>query len=119
MKQPGGDPGRAEDDDGAGKEHRAQPLPPGEQPERGAAEPKRHVKKDRVGAHREAPALRRSAAHGFNAKAGIDERITEAGERGAAAAKTKFDANQIKAKPAASTNTQTSATLAPPSLSGV
>ena len=73
MKQPGGDPGRAEDDDGAGKEHRAQSLPPGEQPERGAAEPKRHVKKDRVGAHREAAALRRCAAHGFNAKAGIDE----------------------------------------------
>jgi hypothetical protein len=52
MKQP--DHGRAEDDDGAGKEHRTQSLPPGEQPERGAAEPNRHVKKDRVGAHREA-----------------------------------------------------------------
>ena len=65
--------GRAEHDDGAGKEHRAQSRPPGEQPERGAAEPKRHVKKDGVGAHREAAALRRGAVHSFNAKARIDE----------------------------------------------
>ena len=73
MKQPGGDHRRAEHDDGAGKEHRAQSGPPGEQPQRGAAEPKRHVEKDRVGAHGEAAALRRGAAHGFNAQARIDQ----------------------------------------------
>jgi hypothetical protein len=82
MKQPSGDYGCAEHDDGADKEHRSQPSPTRDQPQRGAAEPKRHVKKDRVGAHCEAPALRRSAAHGFNAEARIDERIADAGERG-------------------------------------
>jgi hypothetical protein len=55
--------------------------------------------------------LRRRAAHRLDTEAGVDQRITEAGQRGAGRGREK-------ARPAASINTHTSATFAPPSLSG-
>src|SRR5207249_5698326 len=44
------------------------------------AESERHVEKDGVGSHGKAAALRRHATDGLNAEAGVDQRVTEAGE---------------------------------------
>src|SRR5215470_5904287 len=81
-KQRGSDECGAEHRYRARKKHRFQSDDSRDQPERGAAQSERHVEKNGVGAHGEAPALRRSAPHRFNAEPGIDQRIAEPGERG-------------------------------------
>src|SRR5262249_49195266 len=81
-KQRGSDECGAEHRYRARKKHRFQSDDSRDQPERGAAQSERHVEKNGVGAHGEAPALRRSAPHRLNAEPGIDQRIAEPGERG-------------------------------------
>ena len=83
MKQPCRDPSRAEHDDGADKEHGAEPGPVGGQAEYGTTEPKGHIEKDGISAHREATTLRRHTAHGFNAESWINQCVAKASERGA------------------------------------
>ena len=62
------------------------PFHPARSPSAGLPNPSATSRKTRVGAHREAPALGRSAAHGFNAEARIDQCVAKAGERCADAA---------------------------------
>jgi hypothetical protein len=82
QKQPQRDRRGTERDQRTDEEGRIEAEAAGDQAERRTAEAERHIEKDGVGAHGEAAALRRRAAHGFDAEAGINERIAEAGERG-------------------------------------
>jgi hypothetical protein len=79
VKEPRGDDSCAKHQNGAGEKHRVQAFPPGERAQRRAAETESHIKEYGVGAHSDAPALVWSLAHGFNAKAWVDQRVPKAG----------------------------------------
>jgi hypothetical protein len=72
----------AERDERRGEKHRTQSSPARDQAEPRTAEPKRHVENDRIGAHREAAASRRSSPQSLDAEDKINERIAKAGKCG-------------------------------------
>ena len=78
--KPQRDCGGTEHDDGTREEHRPNSRNAADEPQRRTGDSERQVEKCGVRAHREPPALRRRTLDGFHAKAGVDERVPEAGE---------------------------------------